>query len=137
MKEKMTIMKKQFIPILITILLVSGYAIWQINPKSPAPQPQAALRADVSYSKDIQPILARRCSKCHMGEFTSEDLNMETYESLMSGSQNGPVIIAGNANESLLAQKLLKGEMPKRGPKLAAPQIQLIIDWINSGAQNN
>jgi uncharacterized membrane protein len=137
MKETVINMKKQFIPILITVLLVSGYAVLQINPKSPAPQSDAAPRADISFSKDVQPILERRCSKCHMGEFTSEDLNMATYETLMAGSQNGPVIIAGNANKSLLVQKLLKGEMPKRGPKLTPPQLQIIIDWINAGAQNN
>ena len=62
---------------------------------------------------------------------------METYESLMAGSQNGPVIIAGNARESLLAQKILAGNMPKRGPKLTPEQVQIIIDWINAGAQNN
>ena len=72
-----------------------------------------------------------------MGEFTSKNLNMETYESLMKGSQNGPVIIPGSARESLLAQKISKGQMPKRGPKLTSEQIQIIIDWINAGAQNN
>jgi hypothetical protein len=72
-----------------------------------------------------------------MGEFTSKNLNMETYESLMTGSQNGPVIVAGSARESLLAQKISKGEMPKRGPKLTPGQIQIIIDWINAGAKDN
>lgn len=72
-----------------------------------------------------------------MGSFTSENLNMETYDSLMAGSQNGVVIIAGNAKESLLAGKILKGEMPKRGPKLTPAQVQIIIDWINAGAPNN
>jgi len=72
-----------------------------------------------------------------MGSFTSENLNMETYDSLMAGSQNGAVITAGNAKESLLARKILKGEMPKRGPKLTPAQVQIIIDWINAGAPNN
>jgi cyanophycinase-like exopeptidase len=72
-----------------------------------------------------------------MGSFTSENLNMETYDSLMAGSQNGAVIVAGNAKESLLARKILKGEMPKRGPKLTPAQVQIIIDWINAGAPNN
>ena len=72
-----------------------------------------------------------------MGGFTSENLNMETYDSLMAGSQNGAVIVAGNAKESLLARKILKGEMPKRGSKLTPAQAQIIIDWINAGAPNN
>ena len=129
-------MKKQLIPIIITIFLVSAYVILQSG-QIPMAQLEAMPQADISYSKDVYPILESRCGKCHMGSFTSENLNMETYDSLMVGSQNGVVIIAGNAKESLLARKILKGEMPKRGPKLTPAQVQIIIDWINAGAPNN
>ena len=129
-------MKKQLIPIIITIFLVSAYVILQSS-QIPMAQLEAIPQADISYSKDVYPILESRCGKCHMGSFTSENLNMETYDSLMVGSQNGVVIIAGNAKESLLARKILKGEMPKRGPKLTPAQVQIIIDWINAGAPNN
>lgn len=130
-------MKKQLISILITIFLVSAYAILQSSPTNAAPQVDAVPQTDISYSEDVYPILESRCSKCHMGKFTSKDLNMGTYESLMIGSQNGPVIIAGDAKESLLVQKISKGQMPKREPKLTPEQIQIITDWINTGAQNN
>ena len=129
-------MKKQLIPIIITIFLVSAYVILQSG-QIPMAQLEAIPQANISYSKDIYPILESRCGKCHMGSFTSENLNMETYDSLMVGSQNGVVIVAGNAKESLLARKILKGEMPKRGPKLTPAQVQIIIDWINAGAPNN
>lgn len=129
-------MKKQLIPIVITIFLVSAYVIWQ-GSQIPMAQLEAIPQADISYSKNVYPILESRCGKCHMGSFTSENLNMETYDSLMAGSQNGVVIVAGNAKESLLARKILKGEMPKRGPKLTPAQVQIIIDWINAGAPNN
>ena len=129
-------MKKQLIPIIITIFLVSAYVILQSS-QIPMAQLEAIPQAGISYSKDVYPILESRCGKCHMGSFTSENLNMETYDSLMAGSQNGAVIVAGNAKESLLARKILKGEMPKRGPKLTPAQVQIIIDWINAGAPNN
>ena len=130
-------MKKPLIPILITVFLVSGYVILQNSPTKAASHVDTTPRTDISYSKDVLPILESRCSTCHMGEFTTKNLNMETYEGLMKGSQNGPVIVAGSARESLLAQKISKGEMPKRGPKLTPEQVQTIIDWINAGAQNN
>lgn len=129
-------MKKQLIPIIITIFLVSAYVILQSS-QIPMAQLEAIPQAGISYSKDVYPILESRCGKCHMGSFTSENLNMETYDSLMAGSQNGAVIVAGNAKESLLARKILKGEMPKRGTKLTSAQVQIIIDWINTGAPNN
>lgn len=124
-------MKKQFIISIIVAFLVSAYAILQSGSTDAAPQ------AYVSFANDVQPILENRCGSCHMGEFVSKDLHMDTYENLMAGSQNGPVIIAGNAGDSLLVQKISNGEMPRRGPKLTPAQIQIIEDWINAGAQNN
>lgn len=72
-----------------------------------------------------------------MGEYTSNDLNMDTYKDLMEGSHNGPIIVAGNANDSLLVEKISSGEMPKRGPKLTPAQVQVISEWIEAGALNN
>jgi uncharacterized membrane protein len=122
---------KQFVLVAIAALLVATFAILRIGSTEAAPA------TNISYAKDVQPILESRCGKCHMGEFVSEGLHMDTYESLIKGSDNGPVIIPGNADDSLLVQKLVDGKMPKRGPKLTPIQIQTITDWINSGAQNN
>ena len=124
-------MKKQFILLAIAAIFVSAYAVLRSNPTEAAPH------KNVSYTNDIRPILEGRCGKCHMGDFVSEGLDMNTYESLMAGSQNGPVIVPGEASDSLMVQKLVEGKMPKRGPKLTPVQIQTIADWINSGALNN
>lgn len=62
---------------------------------------------------------------------------MRTYETLMTGSFNGTVITPGNADDSFLIQQLIDSEIPKRGPKLTAEQIRVIIDWINAAAINN
>ena len=127
-------MKKQLLISLIAIFIVSAYAILHIGSPKAAPDTDTG---SVSYAKDVRPILESRCKKCHMGEHVSEGLDMNTYESLLKGSQNGPVIDPGNAAGSLLIQKLLEGKMPKRGPKLTPIQIQIITDWINAGALNN
>jgi len=104
----------------------------------PAPtETQAAAASTVSFSKDVMPILQNRCFNCHGGEQTKEGLSFLSYETLMQGSLNGLVIIPGDAANSLLAQQLLNGKMPKRGPKLTPDQVQIIIDWINAGALNN
>lgn len=124
-------MNKQFFILLIAVLLVSTYAVFRIGSTGAAPS------VEISYANDVRPILENRCGSCHMGEFVSEGLDMNTYELLLAGSQNGPVIIAGEANDSLLVQKITAGKMPKRGPKLTPTQIQIITDWINAGALNN
>jgi uncharacterized membrane protein len=134
-------MKKQFILIIIAAVFVCAFVIFQsgsINIVTAAQPSETTVSVeDVSFMNHIQPILERRCVKCHGGEFPSEGLSMESHESLISGSQNGLVIIAGDANSSLIIQKLESGEMPKRGQHLTPEQIELIRQWINEGALNN
>jgi mono/diheme cytochrome c family protein len=104
---------------------------------APAATETPAQTPAVSFANDIMPIFETSCNKCHGVEQIKEGLDMRTYESLMAGSFNGSVITPGNADESFLVQQIVEGEMPKRGPKLTAAQVQLIIAWINAGAINN
>ena len=100
------------------------------NPASPA-------QGSVSFSKDLTPIFQNSCVSCHGGDRTSVGLDLKAYASLMAGSQNGAVIVASDAANSLLVQKIQSGSMPKRGTKLTPGQLQLFVDWVNAGAQNN
>jgi hypothetical protein len=100
-------------------------------------EPTEAHASIVSFSNDVFPILQSRCINCHGGNRTEEGLSLKTYAEIMKGSQNGLVITAGDADSSLLAELISDQKMPKRGPKLTPPQIQLIIDWINQGALDN
>jgi hypothetical protein len=126
-------MKKQLVLLALAALLVSAFAVIRGGSTKAAP----SAKTNVSFTNDVQPLLESRCGTCHMGEFVNKDLHMDTYESLMEGSESGPVIIPGDANHSLIIQKLVDGEMPERGPKLTPAQIQIIADWINVGAPNN
>jgi len=99
--------------------------------------PTEAPAVSVSFANDVMPILQTSCVECHGVRQIKEGLDLQTYESLMAGSFNGPVIIPGNGGESLLVQLVIQGEMPNRGPKLTVEQIQIITDWINAGALNN
>ena len=102
------------------------------------PATQGASQAStVSFASDIQPLLKSRCGSCHGGSKTEEGLNLLSYETIIKGSDSGPVIIAGAADKSLLVDLVSTQEMPKRGPKLTPPQIQLIVDWVNEGALDN
>jgi hypothetical protein len=74
---------------------------------------------------------------CHGGDRTEEGLVLKTHGDLMAGSDNGPVVAPGDAENSLLVELVTTQKMPKRGPKLTPPQIQLITDWVNQGALNN
>lgn len=105
----------------------------------PAEQPTAepAASTGVSFANDILPILNSRCLNCHGGDRIEEGLLVGSYGELMAGSANGPVIVPGDAGDSLLVELVENQKMPKRGPKLTPPQVQLIVDWVNQGALNN
>lgn len=146
--------------ILMVVLMLAGLAACGSQPSVPAPvqspvataaeaaasdtaaAPTGATQAPasataVSFSKDILPIMETSCVSCHGGEKTSKGLDLKSYASLMAGSQNGAVITAGDAAASKLVASVQSGKMPKRGTKLTAEQLQLLVDWVNAGATNN
>ena len=91
----------------------------------------------VSFSTDILPIFQSRCIGCHGGERTQEGLDLKTHASLMAGSSNGFVVMPGDSANSLLVELVVNQKMPKRGPKLTPPQVELITEWVNQGAADN
>jgi uncharacterized membrane protein len=102
----------------------------------PATEP-AVQGATVSFANNILPIIESRCVNCHGGNRTEEGLVLKTHADVLAGSDNGPVVQPGDAAHSLLVEMVSTQEMPKRGPKLTPPQVQLFIDWINEGALDN
>ncbi len=104
---------------------------------TPTTAPAETIAPGVSFTNDVLPIMKSRCINCHGGQKTEDELNLTSYEMLMAGSKNGPVILPGDAINSLLGKALIEREMPKRGPKLKPDQAQIIIDWINQGAFDN
>jgi mono/diheme cytochrome c family protein len=104
--------------------------------EAPATQP-AAGGATVSFANDILPIVQSRCINCHGGNRTEEGLDLNNHASLLAGSDNGPVVVPGDATNSLFVEMVATQKMPKRGPKLTPPQIQLFTDWVNQGALDN
>jgi len=101
-----------------------------------------------SYAHDIEPIFRTRCIPCHLSESgNSGNLNLSSYTSLMAGNSNsGPVVVPGDADNSLLyeavskpsnEQSILTTRMPQGGEPLSPVSIQLIEDWVNEGAKDN
>jgi hypothetical protein len=116
--------------------LPANIAATATSPADPPPAPEEDT-AVVSFSQDVLPILQSRCLRCHGGEKTEEQLNMTSYEGLMAGSEDGVVVVPGDADNSPFVQLVVQGKMPKRSPRLLPEQIQVFIDWVNAGALNN
>lgn len=92
----------------------------------------------VSFSGDVMPIFEADCLICH-GSFGGWDSS--SYDSVMTTGNNAPVVIPGDAENSLLAQKMLGtqtiGEIMPPAGLLPEDEIQIIIDWIEAGAQDD
>ncbi len=91
----------------------------------------------VSFENDVMPIFNSRCLQCHGGDDTKGGLSLASFTALMAGSEDGPVVVPGDAQNSKLIQVVVDGSMPKRGPDLFPEQIQILIDWVNAGAPDN
>lgn len=102
-----------------------------------ATEPAVAAGATVSFASQILPIIQSRCINCHGGDRIEEGLSMNTHAEIMAGSEHGAILVPGDAASSLIIEMVASGDMPKRGPKLTPPQVQLIADWINQGALDN
>jgi nitrate/TMAO reductase-like tetraheme cytochrome c subunit/mono/diheme cytochrome c family protein len=95
---------------------------------TPVPLPEGG---PLTYEDTIGPIFQARCGQCH-GSNATLGLNLTSYSTAMSGSQNGPVIIPGDPGSSLLIQKQT-GEQPHFG-QLSAEELELVTQWIAAGA---
>ena len=107
--------------------------------------PPAAKKADLTYDKDIKPLLEKACIKCHGAEKPKSKYRVDSRESMIKGGESEEAaIIPGKSEKSPLihyVSDLVEDmEMPpteKRDkyPKLTAEQIGILRAWIDQGAK--
>jgi len=107
--------------------------------------PPASDKKDLTYEKDIKPLLEKSCVKCHSGEKPKSKYRMDSLASVIKGGETGDAaIIPGNSAKSpmvaYVSELVEDMEMPptdKRDkyPALTKEQIGLIRAWIDQGAK--
>lgn len=85
----------------------------------------------LTFSGQIGALLEARCSSCHSTDGV-QDLNLTTYETLMTGGLSGPAVVPGDPDRSLLVQKQ-SAETPHFG-QLTLAELETVIEWIAAGA---
>ena len=100
----------------------------------------------VSYQRDVAPILDKHCKSCHMpgqAGYVVSGFELTGYESLMKGTQFGPVVLPGDPLTSVLVM-LIEGrvdpsiKMPHGDAQpLSEAEILTIRNWVEQGAKNN
>ncbi len=95
-----------------------------------------------SYAMHIQPIFNANCtfSGCHNDQDRANGLSLTSFQNLMMGGNSGAVVVPGDAENSIIVQRLegrITPRMPLNRPPLSDTQIQTIRRWIDQGALNN
>src|SRR5437667_4868303 len=90
------------------------------------------------FEKDILPIFTQYCFTCHAKTRPQMGLDVRTAASTMRGSYNGPVVVKGSPENSLLWQKISAKIMPPEAfnQKLPDAHIETIRRWIAGGARS-
>jgi len=92
------------------------------------------------YAKHIDPILDKNCVACHGEAKEKGGLRMDSYELLMRGGKDGAVIVPGQAERSLLIERVTlpmgqEHAMPAEGrAPQKAEEIAWLKAWIQQGA---
>jgi hypothetical protein len=103
-----------------------------------------AARSGVEFNRDILPILSDNCFHCHGPDkaHREADLRLDTEEGAIAKLESGQrAILPGKSNESELVRRIMSpdaGERmppPDSGRKLTAAQRELLVRWIDEGAQ--
>lgn len=126
--------------------IITYMRAWEGNPpavEAPAAPTEAPAPSvpsgPATFSGTVAPILKARCGMCHNAAVKLGGWDASSYETVMTSGENAPVITAGDAQNSLLAQ-LLQGTNGKFMPPTGAlPQeeVQAILDWIQAGAKDD
>ncbi len=99
-------------------------------------KPEAGGKVD--FVRDIKPLFAQHCLKCHDGVKKKGQFRIDSRPAAMKGGISGPVILPGKGAGSLMVQLLLSKDeeerMPKNAPALGAAQVELVRRWIDQGA---
>ena len=94
--------------------------------------------AAVDFTREVQPILAGACVRCHAAGVVQGKLRLDTREGLLAGGASGAVVVPGDGKGSLLYQRLVLDDPQKRMPWLSDPltpgQIGAVRRWIDAGA---
>jgi hypothetical protein len=104
--------------------------------KTQLPPPEPALTLPTltgapTFSNYVGILFTIKCTGCHTeGDTAPEGLDLSTYEASMAGSENGAIILPGNADGSLLIQVQLGDHFNT----FTSEELEIVRQWINLGA---
>src|SRR5688572_31133140 len=138
-------MKRSLAYLAITVL--AAFSLQLVSAAEPdiSKLPPAAKKENLTFDKDIKPLLENSCLKCHGAEKPKSKYRVDSREAFIKGGDSEEAaVIPGKSEKSpvvhYVADLVEDLEMPptdKRDkyPKMTAEQIGLLRAWIDQGAK--
>jgi hypothetical protein len=104
----------------------------------------ATKASDISYNRDIRPILAENCFTCHGPDSAARkaSLRLDSFEAATAPRKDSkPAIVAGKADESEAIRRIFTSDAddqmppPKSKKVLKSEEKELLKRWVSEGAK--
>jgi len=114
------------IPIFVLLALGPG-ATGSTDVREPEPR----------FDDGAADVLRHRCVKCHGPRDRGGELRLDSFGAVMRGGEDGPVVIAGDLDGSMLYQKIIRRHRPPMPPRVPLPadERETLRKWIAAGAR--
>jgi mono/diheme cytochrome c family protein len=100
-----------------------------------------SLGADApDYIRDVQPIFAKHCVRCHGPEIAQQDLRLDSIVGVSRGGNSGPSVLPGKAGESRLIDAVTTAKDAEAMPPkdeldpLSEAEVAILRQWVDAGA---
>ncbi len=99
----------------------------------------AAATTSPDFVREVKPIFEKHCYECHGAEKQKGGLRLDAKaHALKGGEEHKPLWLAGKSTESVIVRFVSGQEpdkqMPPKGEKLSAAEIETLRRWIDAGA---
>jgi hypothetical protein len=114
---------------------VIGWSVLATNLEAAPPSAEGI----AYFEKHIRPLLVKQCYSCHSLKSGESDggLLLDSRAGWVAGGENGPTIVAGDVEASLLIRAIRHDDSELKMPpekRLSGDEIRLLENWIKIGA---
>lgn len=95
--------------------------------------------SEVSFRREVWPIVRRHCRGCHTQSKREGSLSMDSVADMLKGGESGPLFDITKPDSALLLEMITgdQPEMPKGQPALSLAKVDVIRRWLKAGAKDD
>ncbi|MDB5338557.1 MAG: Protein of unknown function (DUF1553)/Protein of unknown function (DUF1549)/Planctomycete [Planctomycetaceae bacterium] len=118
--------------VLLPLAVIVGWMFGDVDcPADEIPSADAKF-----FREEVLPLLKESCQRCHGEKKQNSGLRLDSREAVLKGGQNGPAIVVGKPDQSLL-MKVINHDGDIQMPpdeKLDDEEIAIFKKWIEKDA---